>query len=77
MAANPMLALLLMGLGVDELSVSPPQVPVVKDAIRSVSYGEVEALAEQALVSGSETEVLQLCRDLVAETAPEILELVR
>lgn len=77
MAANPMLALLLMGLGVDELSVSPPQVPVVKDAVRSVSYGEVEDLAERALVSGSETEVLDLCRKLVADTAPEILELVR
>lgn len=77
MAANPMLALLLMGLGVDELSVSPPQVPVVKDAVRSVSYGEVEALAEKALRSSSETEVLQLCRSLVADTAPEILELVR
>ena len=76
MAGNPMLALLLLGLGVDELSVSPPAVPLVKHVIRNVRYGDVESLAEAALRSECGDEVLTLCRDLVARTAPEVLDLL-
>lgn len=76
MAGNPMLAPLLLGMGVDELSVSPPAVPLVKHVIRNVRYGDVESLAEQALRSESGDEVLALCRDLVSRAAPEVLELV-
>jgi phosphotransferase system enzyme I (PtsI) len=76
MAGNPMLALLLLGLGVDELSVSPPAVPLVKHVIRNVRYGDVEALADAALQSVCGDEVLDLCRELVARTAPEVLDLL-
>lgn len=44
---------LLIGLGVDELSVSVPSVPGVKDAVRSVSRMEARALAERALTLGT------------------------
>jgi phosphocarrier protein FPr len=39
MAADPANTALLLGLGVRELSVSPPAVPAVKDAVRSSSAG--------------------------------------
>ena len=76
MAANPMIALLLMGMGVDELSVNPPAVPLVKDAVRSVTFGQAEQLAEAARESASGAAVLEMCRELVRKSAPEILELL-
>lgn len=76
MAGNPLLVPLLLGLGVDEFSVSPTVVTLVKDAIRSVRYAQAESLAEAALRSPSAAQVMALCRELTASCAPEILELV-
>ncbi len=76
MAANPDLVPLLIGLGVDELSISPPSVPLVKDVIRNLHYSECIALAKDALDSGSAEEILQQCRALLAKRSPEILELI-
>ena len=44
MAADPMLAVLLLGLGVDEMSVSAVVLPKVKKMIRSVSLAQAQAL---------------------------------
>lgn len=77
MAGDPLLAPLLVGLGVDELSVSPPALPVVKDAIRSIDYKNAQGLAATALAQKSAERVRELCREVIGERAPEILELVR
>lgn len=76
MAADPVMTPLLLGLGVDELSVAPSAVPLVKDAVRSVDWARAKSLAEQALTCPTAAEVLQLCRELTREVAPELLELV-
>jgi len=76
MAGNPLLVPLLLGLGVDELSVNAPGVPLVKDVIRSLRFSQAEELGQAALRSGSAEEVLENCRQLVGRIAPEILELV-
>jgi phosphotransferase system enzyme I (PtsI) len=76
MAANPLLVPLLVGLGVDELSVNAPGVPLVKDIIRSLRYSQAEELGQRALRSSSAEDVLTQCRTLVGKIAPEILELV-
>lgn len=76
MAGNPLLVPLLIGLGVDEFSVSPSSVPVVKDVIRKLRYSQAEELADLVMASGSGTDVMDRCRDLIKEVAPEILELV-
>ena len=76
MAGNPLMALLLIGMGVDELSVSPTLVPAVKDAIRSVHYFQVEDLAARCLKSTSGEATLDMCRDLLRKADPEILEFV-
>ncbi len=49
MAATPELVPLLIGLGVDELSISPPSVPMIKDVIRNLHYSECRTLAKDAL----------------------------
>lgn len=76
MAADPLMTPLLLGLGLDELSVAPSAVPLVKDAVRSVEYARTVELANRALASDSAVEVLGLCRELTREVAPEILELI-
>ena len=75
-AANPLMAPLLMGLGIDEFSMSPSAVPLVKDAIRSLRFAEAEELARAVLASESGADVMALCIKLVEKVSPEILELV-
>ncbi|MBN1671328.1 MAG: phosphoenolpyruvate--protein phosphotransferase [Kiritimatiellae bacterium] len=77
MAADPLLTPLLLGLKIDELSVTPPALPMVKDAIRSLDYPAAQELAAAALSGKSAEHVIDLCRETIARTAPEILELVR
>jgi phosphoenolpyruvate-protein phosphotransferase (PTS system enzyme I) len=57
MAGDPALAELLVGFGIDELSMSPISVPAVKAEIRSVAVEEAERLAERALAAESLSEV--------------------
>lgn len=75
MAADPLLVPLLVGLGVDELSVSPSQAPLIKDVVRKLYYSGAIELAQKSLVSSSAEHVLDLCRELIQEIAPEVLEL--
>lgn len=75
MAASPQLVPLLIGLGVDELSVSPSQAPMIKDVVRKLYYSGAVELAQKALVSTSAEHVDKLCHDMIKEIAPEVLEL--
>jgi len=76
MAASPEFVPLLIGLGVNELSVSPSSVPMIKDVIRNLRLSECKALAKEALKGETATDILQQCRDLLAKRSPEILELI-
>lgn len=75
MASNPLLVPLLIGLGVDELSVSPSQAPMIKDVIRKLYYSDAAELARKALELPSEEYVERLCHDMIEQIAPEVLEL--
>jgi phosphocarrier protein FPr len=63
-AADPAAAALLVGLGVRELSMSPPAVPAVKDAVRSLSVNKAQQLATLALQRDSAASVRALLNDL-------------
>jgi phosphotransferase system enzyme I (PtsI) len=76
MAATPELVPLLIGLGVDELSISPSSVPMIKDVVRNLHYSECRMLAKGALRAGTCDDVLNQCRVLLQKTSPEILELI-
>lgn len=58
-AANPNLATLLVGLGVDELSVSPTNVAAVKNIIRAVTYDKLQEKAKKALELDSSEAVME------------------
>lgn len=76
MAGNPIMVPLLIGLGVDEFSVSASLVPVVKDVIRKLRFSEAETLADEVLRQESASDVMKQCRTLVGRVAPEVLELM-
>ncbi|HRE80232.1 MAG TPA: phosphoenolpyruvate--protein phosphotransferase [Opitutaceae bacterium] len=61
MAGDPVLAPLLIGLGVDELSMTPPLLPAVKFIIRAMTVADAQALAKAALALTSPKEILALC----------------
>ncbi|MBT8041846.1 MAG: phosphoenolpyruvate--protein phosphotransferase [Pontiella sp.] len=74
MAANPQLVPLFVGIGVDELSVSPSLAPMVKDVVRKLYYSDAVELAQKALVSSSAECVEELCHAMIKKIAPELLE---
>jgi phosphoenolpyruvate-protein phosphotransferase len=53
MASDPQAVPILLGLGVDELSVSVPAVPAVKAQVRSLSLAQCQELAARALTRDS------------------------
>jgi phosphocarrier protein FPr len=60
MASDPQAVPILVGLGVDELSVSVPAVPAVKAQVRSLSLAHCQELAARALTRDSAAAVRAL-----------------
>ena len=61
MAGDPVYAPLLLGLGVDSLSMAPSWVPAVKYVIRAMTMADARALAEEALTMSSPREIQAKC----------------
>lgn len=57
MAGEPVTAVLLMGLGVRSFSLSAPNIPKVKEAIRNCSLAQATLIAEQVLSMDSAQEI--------------------
>jgi len=62
-AGDPALLALLLGLGIDELSVGPARLPTVRAAVRSIDCDRAAALASEALACATADEVLALMPD--------------
>jgi phosphoenolpyruvate-protein phosphotransferase (PTS system enzyme I) len=67
MASEPLSAVLLIGLGIDRLSVSPPALPLVKWVVRTVPEEAARRAAEDALTAASADEVSGALRSAVGE----------
>jgi len=63
MASNPLAVPILIGLGIGELSATPGAVPVVKEIVRGLDAGDVEADARAALRVSSAREVHAIAAD--------------
>jgi phosphoenolpyruvate-protein phosphotransferase (PTS system enzyme I) len=74
MAGDPIMTPLLLGLGVDELSVAPPNVPQIKYLVRRLKLSEARELAEFALNCESGPEILARSTALVQKVAPSLFE---
>jgi phosphotransferase system enzyme I (PtsI) len=77
MAGDPHTAALLVGLGVDELSVSCYDLPRVKAALRSVRHDTLQALAREALACPSAAPVRAMVRERVDAMMPSYLAIDR
>jgi phosphoenolpyruvate-protein phosphotransferase (PTS system enzyme I) len=73
-AGDPVLAPLLIGLGVDELSCAPGVIDEVKYIIRRLKLDEAKQLAEFALTCESPSEILARCVEFARATAPSLFE---
>ena len=61
MAGDPVFAPLLLGLGVDALSMSPAWLPSVKYMVRAMTMADARALAAEALTLASPKEIYARC----------------
>ncbi len=67
MASEALSAVLLIGLGYERLSVSPPALPLVKWVVRTVPEPAARQAAESALAARSAEEVSEALRSVVGE----------
>ena len=73
MASDVVMTPVLIGLGVDEMSMGSVSVPRVKKAILSLSFGECEALALGILQMDSGEEVRRQLEQVAQEKYPELV----
>ncbi|MDD5252411.1 MAG: phosphoenolpyruvate--protein phosphotransferase [Candidatus Omnitrophota bacterium] len=67
MAGEPSLALILLGLGLDEFSVPPQVIPELKFIIRAIGFKAVQELASEAMKLVTGTQVEEFARGRLTE----------
>lgn len=72
MASNPLATAVLIGLGIDELSVVPSVFPQIKQIIRKVNYRDVKDLCNELLSCSFETEVKKKAEEYYKKITSEI-----
>ncbi len=74
MAGDPLSVLVLIGLGLNELSTSPLMLPEVKSIIRSTSYNYARKVAQRAMSKRTGPEVRRYLETIFRKRFPEISE---
>ena len=74
MAGEPALALWLLGMGLDEFSTSPVQLPLIKKLIRSVDYAAAQRIAHEAMGLHTGKDVEQFLLGHLRTLVPELAE---
>ena len=69
LAGDERATVLLLGMGLDEFSMSAISVPQIKKLIRNVNYQDAKLLAEKALQQPTAAEIERLVIDFLAEKA--------
>ncbi len=72
MASDPLAALILLGLDLDEFSVTPMAVPEIKKIIRSVDYQQAVRIANKALNFETASEVERFMNKVVRQKFKEL-----
>ncbi len=67
MGGDPQLVPLLLGLGVDSLSMTPPLIPAVRFLIRAMTMADARQLADDAMNLSDPKQILALCTDFYRE----------
>ncbi|MFJ3484904.1 phosphoenolpyruvate--protein phosphotransferase [Pseudomonas sp. NPDC090202] len=70
LASEPLASAALIGLGVRELSVSPPQIAEIKAGVRELDVRQCQALAQHLLTLGSAADVRAACTTWQTQMQP-------
>ena len=73
MAGDPALSLILLGLGLDEFSISAILLPEIKKIIRAFKLSDAKKMAEKALTLETGKEVEEFARRKLKEVLPEFI----
>jgi phosphotransferase system enzyme I (PtsI) len=71
MAAHPLYAIALVGLGIETLSMNPSTIPVIKNIIRSLRFKDCRRMIETALEKKTAQEIEEFIIETVALKFPE------
>jgi len=71
MASSPPAAVVLIGLGVTELSMTPSTIPAVKQVLRSLTLREARGIAEEAMRLDTAAAIKSRVRERLASLSPE------
>ena len=71
MAADPIYAVVLLGLGLEIFSMNPSSIPIIKNLVRSVRYRDCRRIAEMALQKKTAQEIEEFVIESVAMRFPE------
>ena len=71
MASEPEYIMLLLGIGVRTISLTPPMIPEIKQIIRSVTMEDCNNLARKVLSMNSERQISSYLRDATRKILPE------
>jgi len=74
MAGDPLYALILLALGLDNLSMNPADIPKVKRVIRSTTLADAKKLLEEAMAFSSHDEIERYVLNQMQERFPEAFE---
>jgi phosphotransferase system enzyme I (PtsI) len=74
LAADLSMTPVLVGLGIDELSVGPRELPPVRKALRSLDFSECQKLAKTALTLATSSEILELSRKAALAAYGDLME---
>jgi phosphotransferase system enzyme I (PtsI) len=72
MCSDPAIALLLIGLGIDEISLSPIVIPTIKKLIRSVRMEDARKVAAEVMKHEEAREIREFLRARLEELAPNL-----
>jgi phosphoenolpyruvate-protein phosphotransferase (PTS system enzyme I) len=74
MSGDPGIAILLIGLEIDEISTSPFVLPKVKKAVRAVSFKDAQRIAQKALTFDTGVEVREFLNQELRRISKDLLE---
>lgn len=73
MASNPAQVILLLGLGLRDLSMTPSAIPAIRRLVRSISLADAESFASHAISLNTPAEVRHYVQTHFSQLGPEFL----
>jgi|Deesub1362A_J573_1020465.scaffolds.fasta_scaffold00006_150 phosphotransferase system enzyme I (PtsI) len=75
-ASDPIGAVVLMGLGIDELSVHPSDIPFIREVVTRVEYKKSKELAKKVLEMNNSREVKDEAKEFIKKHVPKVAEIM-